>query len=405
MRQELALDDPRSPASRPSAGCGDDLADAEPLGHGVRRERAVRAGVAADEIAERIAHGLAEHLGQPGGIGTPSASRRRLRSSTATNHVAGEPHLGDARRRRARRAAAAASVDSSTRSATSSAGERPELAEEVGDALLAARGALGIEPLEHPLGLVDHLGVEELAELDRAEQLGQQRRVERERGRAPLGERGVALVHERADVPEEQARGERARGLGGDLDEPDLAAPMRSVSAGERGQVVDVLQALAHRLEHDREVGEVARDLEQLRGALALLPERGAAARVEARQQQRRAAHSRKREANSAEPPTSLGHELGELGRLEREQLGARRLVGGVGHAQHDAVVARDRRSRRRRTAPDARARGERPRRVHAHAVRRVQHDAPVAQLVAEALDDEVGGVGHDPRRRRAGRR
>ena len=226
--------------------------------------------------------------GRPGGIGTPSASRSRLRSSTAANHAVpanrtsrDASRVGErGERRRGIRGLVCALRDLLGR-------EGPELAEQVGDALLAARGALGHESLQHPLGLFHNLGVEELAELDRAEQLGQQRRVERQRRRATLGERRVALVHEGADVAEEQARGERTRGLGGDLDEPHLARADAFGETGEGGQVVDVLEALAHRFEHDREVGEVARDLEQLRGSLALLPERRPTARVEARQQQR----------------------------------------------------------------------------------------------------------------------
>ena len=91
-----------------------------------------------------------------------------------------------------------------------------------------------------------------------------------------------------------------------------------------------------------------------------------------------------------------LRDDLGELGGLEREQLGPGRLVAGVGHAQHDAVVARDGVRVDAELLLHARADRERPRGVHAHAVGRVQHDAPVAELVAEALDHEVGAVGHD---------
>ena len=94
---------------------------------------------------------------------------------------------------------------------TSSVRQRSEQPEQVGDALGAAGPPLGGEPLELGLDLGQHLGVEQLAELGPAEQLGEQPLVERERGGPALGDGGVALVDELGDVPEEQAAGERRR--------------------------------------------------------------------------------------------------------------------------------------------------------------------------------------------------
>ena len=55
----------------------------------------------------------------------------------------------------------------------------------------------------------DDLGVEQLAQLDPAEQFGQQRGVQRQRGGTALGQRAVTLVHERPDIAEQQRRRER----------------------------------------------------------------------------------------------------------------------------------------------------------------------------------------------------
>ena len=114
-------------------------------------------------------------------------------------------------------------------------GQRSEEAQQVGDRLGVAGTPVGGQPLQLGLDLGQHLGVEELAQLGAAEQLGQQALVEGERRGSALGDRGVALVDELGDVAEEQAAGVGARGLGGDVDDGDLAAldpAEEAVSAG-----------------------------------------------------------------------------------------------------------------------------------------------------------------------------
>ena len=49
-----------------------------------RGERPMRPRIPERQVAGRIAHGLEQRLGQPGGSGAPSASRYRATSSTAT---------------------------------------------------------------------------------------------------------------------------------------------------------------------------------------------------------------------------------------------------------------------------------------------------------------------------------
>ena len=105
---------------------------------------------------------------------------------------------------------------------------------------------------------------------------------------------------------------------------------MRRHQLGQRRHVVDVLQALADRLQHDREVGVLAGDVEQLRGALPLVPQRRPLARVAARQQQRagRAFPEPGREQRRA--ADFRGDERFDLVGVEHEQSRARRDVRSV---------------------------------------------------------------------------
>src|SRR5690606_20061425 len=101
----------------------------------------------------------------------------------------------------------------------------------------------------------------------------------------------------------------------------------------ERRQVVDVLQYLAHRLEHDREARVPRRDLEQLRRALALLPERRSPARIAPWQQQRprRALPEARGEQGGA--AHLVRHEIAEFDRIEDEQIGGWGLRIRIGDA------------------------------------------------------------------------
>ena len=141
---------------------------------------------------------------------------------------------------------------------------------------------LGIlrERPQRRLDLGERVGVDQLAQLLLAEQLAQQVAVERERLRTPLRRRRVVLVHVRRDVVEEERRRERRRRRGLDVDEVDLARADLPEQPLQRRQVEDVLQALAVRLEHDREARVLPRHLEQPLRLEPLLPERRAHARA-----------------------------------------------------------------------------------------------------------------------------
>ena len=113
-----------------------------------------------------------------------------------------------------------------------------------------------------------------------------------------------------------------------------------------------------------------------------------------------RAAHSRKREANSADPPTSSvticssssGSKTNSSAPGGSASASGMRAMMPSSLATADPVDAE--------SLPDTRVHGERPWCVHVHSVGGVQDDAPVADLVTSALDVE-----HNIGRQRAGGR
>ena len=90
-------------------------------------------------------------------------------------------------------------------------GQRAEQPQQIGDAFGVARRAILAAGAAAGAWSRDDVRVEQLAQFDAAEQLGEQHAVQRQRGGAALGQRAVALVHERADVSEQQRGGERRR--------------------------------------------------------------------------------------------------------------------------------------------------------------------------------------------------
>ena len=164
-----------------------------------------------------------------------------------------------------------------------------EAQQQVVHAVDRPRPAVVLQLLQLGLDVGDRVRVEQVAQLGVAEQLAQLRLIDRQRLRATLGERRVAVVEVVGDVAEEQRRGER-RGHGRvDGRDPDLPPLHPAERLDERRHVEDVAQALAIRLEDDRERPESRRDGEQIGRALALLPQRAAAARPALGQEQRAA--------------------------------------------------------------------------------------------------------------------
>ena len=98
--------------------------------------------------------------------------------------------------------------------------------------------------------------------------------------------------------------------------------------------------------------------------------------------------------------PDLVGDDRLDLLGLEDHEVARGWLGVGVGHPDHDAVVGGDSLSVDAVALPQPRVDGEGPRRVDRRAVGRVHDQAPVAELVAEALHDhrgvarqEVGGL------------
>src|SRR5207247_10052143 len=130
--------------------------------------------------------------------------------------------------------------------------------------------AVRLEVLQLELELRERVLVEELAQLDLAEELAELRRVHGERLRAALGKRGVALVDEVADVREQERRREWRRRTRVDRHDAHVAAADRAQDLEERRHVEDVLQAFAVGLEDDGERRIARRDLKQLPRAATL---------------------------------------------------------------------------------------------------------------------------------------
>lgn len=156
-------------------------------------------GVPGDQVAERVGHRCQVRLGhphrqrhpervaQPGGVldahpaflaGDPDpqrpAGRRQLHRPVHRYAPLGQLRLAQV-------------------------ADHPE---QLGDVLGVAGATLVGAPAHLPLGLGEHRRVEQFAQVHPAEQFAEQGRVERQRGGPPLGQRGVPLVEERADVAE-----------------------------------------------------------------------------------------------------------------------------------------------------------------------------------------------------------
>ena len=230
--------------------------------------------------------------------------------------------------------------------------------------------------------------VDELAQLLLAEQLAQQLAVERQRGGAPLGVGLVALVHVRRDVVEQQRGGERRGGRRLDLHERQLARVQPAQQLLQAGHVEHVAQALAVGLEDDREVGVALGDLQQRLRLQALLPQRRALAGVGARDEQRAAGVLAEARAEQGRRRQLGDDRLLHLVGLDHHQFGARRLVG-VGQVDDDPVVGPDRVGLQAIALADAARERQPPRGVDTAPVRRQHAQPPVADLVAEALDDD----------------
>ncbi|OCI31542.1 hypothetical protein OERS_16690 [Oerskovia enterophila] len=199
---------------------GDRDADPEARRDLVRPERSVRAGVAPHEVAQRVGDRLGEDLRDARGEGDP---QRVPQPPGVLDHGpllrdgvghAGQTHLDHpARPFEAREPGGHLLAHLLARAACDLRGrERAEPAQQVPHVLRVPRLAARHQGAELGLGPLDRLRVQQVRELRGpavgAEQLGQERGVERERGRAALGEGSVAVVQELGRVPEQERLGE-----------------------------------------------------------------------------------------------------------------------------------------------------------------------------------------------------
>jgi hypothetical protein len=79
-----------------------------------------------------------------------------------------------------------------------------EQTQQIGHPFDAMHLPLGGEALQLELGLLDDSGVEQLSQFDPAEELAEHGAVDGEGGGTAFGEGAVALVHESADIAEEE---------------------------------------------------------------------------------------------------------------------------------------------------------------------------------------------------------
>ena len=209
--------------------------------------------------------------------------------------------------------------------------------------LVGVGGARALaRPLKVGLDLLEAPRVDQLAQLLLAQQLAQQVAVERQRRRAALGVRRVALVHVGRDVVEQQRGGERGGALGLHLDQRQLARVQPAQQLLEAGQVEHVLEALAVGLEHDRELAVALRHLEQRLRLQPLLPQRRALAGVGARRSSGPGGVLAEAGAEERGAGQLTDHHVLDRVGLDHDQVRPRRLVR-VREVDDDPVVRPDR--------------------------------------------------------------
>ncbi len=371
----------------------------EPRRGVVRRERPSRPRVAAEQVAQRVGDGLGERLGHPDrechpeGVADPARVLDRQVAFLARDAYDDRPPL---------RHQLVQPSGPHTAGRCLVAREVAEEPQQIRRVLGPARVPVLVEPLQRPLDLRHDVGVEQFADRLGAQEFREQRRVERQRRRPPLGQRRVGLVQEHAHVPEQQAARERRGRRGLDLHDPHGTPRDVGHQLSQPADVVDVLEALPHGLQHHGEALVLRRDAEQLRRPLPLLPQGSAPSRISSREQERPGRALAEPGREQRRPADLRGDQRLHLVRIEDDVLGADRhlpalVVECVRQPQHDPVVGVG--DLRVHPAPFAQpgGHGECPRRVDLGAERGVHDHAPVAQLVAEPLQQHRPVARHVP--------
>ena len=151
------------------------------------------------------------------------------------------------------------------------------------------------------------------------------------------------------------------------------------------------------RLEEDRERRVLACDRQQVGGPLSLLPQRRSLIGTAPREQQRARRALAKARREHRGPRQLRDDQVVDVLRVDGEVI-ERQIVDRFGKPQHDAVVAPHELDVEAPTLRQPVLERHRPRRVDLRAERREHAHPPVADLVAEALDDDRAVVGHGAR-------
>src|SRR5918992_5803888 len=181
---------------------------------------------------------------------------------------------------------------------------------------------------KYPLHLLDGPVVEEVSELLLPEELTQEVPVEGKRVRPPLRRRCVVFVHVVRHVVEEKRDRIGRGGRGLDVHEIELARTEARKQLLQRGQVEDVLEALAVGLEDDGERAVAARHLKQALRLQTLLPERRPLSGAAARDQQRAGCIFAEAGAEEGALRKLAHHELFDLVGLDYDLRRGRGRVG-----------------------------------------------------------------------------
>ena len=217
--------------------------------------------------------------------------------------------------------------------------------------------------------------------------------------RPPLGARKVLLVQERAGVPKKQRAREGRRRRRLRLDDANGSGFDALHEGGERGKVVDVLEAFPRGLDGHGKVAELPRRLQELTGSEPLEPQRRPAPGAGRRRQQspgRAFAEARGEKGGAADLARD---EAAQFFGVENHKLGAGWPADRCGQLERDAVVACERLRLNLRNAAYALTYRHGPRLVHSPAHRAVQDEAPAAVFVLAPFEHK-GLVARD----RAGR-
>ena len=136
--------------------------------------------------------------------------------------------------------------------------ERAEEPQKISGVLQGTGSGVGSLKGHLILHLGDGVSVEKATKFRGAEQVCEELGVNREGLSATLRQGGIAFIHKGCDVAEQQRPRERTGVVRRHGGHGDVARVNAFQQRAQPGEVVDVVETLAHGLQHDREVGIVS---------------------------------------------------------------------------------------------------------------------------------------------------